>query len=414
MVGTGKAAENGILIKSAESLELAHSINAIVLDKTGTITVGKPQVNDIFVFNNIQENELLKIVGAIESKSEHPIAKAILEKTREIEFLEAQNFEAVQGKGIKASINGNIYFVGNENLMKENNIEISMAKDIYIKLYEQAKTVIFVSNDEKLLGVIAISDTVKQTSIEAISSFKDMKIETYMLTGDNKTSAQAIGKMVGIDNIISEVLPQEKESKVRSLQEQGKIVAMIGDGINDSPALSRANVGIAIGAGTDIAIESADVVLIKSNLTDVVYLLRLSKAVIKNIKMNLFWAFFYNTIGIPLACGVLYKSFGILLNPMIAALAMSLSSICVVTNALTLRKFKRTKGEKKMTKTIYVKGMQCEHCSNTVKKELLTLKEVNNVEVDLKTGKVDLELSKDIDNEVLKEKIEEVGYEINE
>lgn len=414
MVGTGKAAENGILIKSAESLELAHSINAIVLDKTGTITVGKPQVNDIFVFNNIQENELLKIVGAIESKSEHPIAKAILEKTREIEFLEAQNFEAVQGKGIKASINGNIYFVGNENLMKENNIEISMAKDIYIKLYEQAKTVIFVSNDEKLLGVIAISDTVKQTSIEAISSFKDMKIETYMLTGDNKTSAQAIGKMVGIDNIISEVLPQEKESKVRSLQEQGKIVAMIGDGINDSPALSRANVGIAIGAGTDIAIESADVVLIKSNLTDVVYLLRLSKAVIKNIKMNLFWAFFYNTIGIPLACGALYKSFGILLNPMIAALAMSLSSICVVTNALTLRKFKRTKGEKKMTKTIYVKGMQCEHCSNTVKKELLTLKEVNNVEVDLKTGKVDLELSKDIDNEVLKEKIEEVGYEINE
>lgn len=414
MVGTGKAAENGILIKSAESLELAHSINAIVLDKTGTITVGKPQVNDIFVFNNIQENELLKIVGAIESKSEHPIAKAILEKTREIVLLEAQNFEAVQGKGIKASINGNIYFVGNENLMKENNIEISMAKDIYIKLYEQAKTVIFVSNDEKLLGVIAISDTVKQTSIEAISSFKDMKIETYMLTGDNKTSAQAIGKMVGIDNIISEVLPQEKESKVRSLQEQGKIVAMIGDGINDSPALSRANVGIAIGAGTDIAIESADVVLIKSNLTDVVYLLRLSKAVIKNIKMNLFWAFFYNTIGIPLACGVLYKSFGILLNPMIAALAMSLSSICVVTNALTLRKFKRTKGEKKMTKTIYVKGMQCEHCSNTVKKELLTLKEVNNVEVDLKTGKVDLELSKDIDNEVLKEKIEEVGYEINE
>lgn len=414
MVGTGKAAENGILIKSAESLELAHSINAIVLDKTGTITVGKPQVNDIFVFNNIQENELLKIVGAIESKSEHPIAKAILEKTREIVLLEAQNFEAVQGKGIKASINGNIYFVGNENLMKENNIEISMAKDIYIKLYEQAKTVIFVSNDEKLLGVIAISDTVKQTSIEAISSFKDMKIEPYMLTGDNKTSAQAIGKMVGIDNIISEVLPQEKESKVRSLQEQGKIVAMIGDGINDSPALSRADVGIAIGAGTDIAIESADVVLIKSNLTDVVYLLRLSKAVIKNIKMNLFWAFFYNTIGIPLACGVLYKSFGILLNPMIAALAMSLSSICVVTNALTLRKFKRAKGEKKMTKTIYVKGMQCEHCSNTVKKELLTLKEVNNVEVDLKTGKVDLELSKDIDNEVLKEKIEEVGYEINE
>lgn len=414
MVGTGKAAENGILIKSAESLELAHSINAIVLDKTGTITVGKPQVNDIFVFNNIQENELLKIVGVIESKSEHPIAKAILEKTREIELLEAQDFEAVQGKGIKASINGNIYFVGNENLMKENNIEISMAKDIYIKLYEQAKTVIFVSNDKKLLGIIAISDTVKQTSVEAISSFKDIKIETYMLTGDNKTSAQAIGKMVGIDNIISEVLPQEKESKVRSLQEQGKIVAMIGDGINDSPALSRANVGIAIGAGTDIAIESADVVLIKSNLTDVVYLLRLSKAVIKNIKMNLFWAFFYNTIGIPLACGVLYKSFGILLNPMIAALAMSLSSICVVTNALTLRKFKRTKGEKKMTKTIYVKGMQCEHCSNTVKKELLTLKEVNNVEVDLKTGKVDLELSKDIDNEVLKEKIEEVGYEINE
>lgn len=229
MVGTGKAAENGILIKSAESLELAHSINAIVLDKTGTITVGKPQVNDIFVFNKMQEGELLKIVGAIESKSEHPIAKAILEKTKEVEALEAQNFEAIEGKGIKASINNNTYFAGNESLMKENNIKLSEAEGIYQKLYEQAKTVIFVSDDEKLLGIIAISDTVKQTSIEAINGFKDMKIETYMLTGDNKTSAQAIGKMVGIDNIISEVLPQEKESKVHSLQEQGKIVGMIGD-----------------------------------------------------------------------------------------------------------------------------------------------------------------------------------------
>ena len=229
MVGTGKAAENGILIKSAESLELAHSINAIVLDKTGTITVGKPQVNDIFVFNNMQEGELLKIAGAIESKSEHPIAKAILEKTKEVEALEAQNFEAIEGKGIKVSINNNTYFAGNESLMKENNIKLSEAEGIYQKLYEQAKTVIFVSDEEKLIGIIAISDTVKQTSIEAINSFKDMKIETYMLTGDNKTSAQAIGKMVGIDNIISEVLPQEKESKVRSLQEQGKIVAMIGD-----------------------------------------------------------------------------------------------------------------------------------------------------------------------------------------
>ena len=229
MVGTGKAAENGILIKSAESLELAHSINAIVLDKTGTITVGKPQVNDIFVFNNMKEGELLKIVGAIESRSEHPIAKAILEKTKEVEVLEAQNFEAIEGKGIKASINNSTYFAGNESLMKENNIKLSESEGIYQKLYEQAKTVIFVSDYEKLLGIIAISDTVKQTSIEAINGFKDMKIETYMLTGDNKTSAQAIGKMVGIDNIISEVLPQEKESKVRSLQEQGKIVAMIGD-----------------------------------------------------------------------------------------------------------------------------------------------------------------------------------------
>ena len=229
MVGTGKAAENGILIKSAESLELAHSINAIVLDKTGTITVGKPQVNDIFVFNNMQEGELLKIAGAIESKSEHPIAKAILERTKEIEALEVQNFEAIEGKGIKANINNNTYFAGNESLMKENNIKLSESEGIYQKLYEQAKTVIFVSDDEKLLGIIAISDTVKQTSIEAIKGFKDLKIETYMLTGDNKTSAQAIGKMVGIDNIISEVLPQEKESKVRSLQEQGKIVAMIGD-----------------------------------------------------------------------------------------------------------------------------------------------------------------------------------------
>lgn len=410
MVGTGKAAEEGILIKSAESLELAHLVDAIVLDKTGTITVGKPQVNDVFVFNNIEKKELLKIVGTIEKKSEHPIAKAILEVTKEIELWEAEKFEIIQGKGIKASVNNNIYFVGNQSLMQENNIQILEAKHIYQKLYEQAKTVIFVANNKKLLGIIAISDTVKQTSIEAIKEFKEMKIETFMLTGDNKESAEAIGKMVGIDNIISEVLPQEKERKVRNLQEQGKTVAMIGDGINDSPALSRANVGIAIGAGTDIAIEAADVVLIKSNLTDVVYLLSLSKSVIKNIKINLFWAFFYNTIGIPLACGVLYKSFGILLNPMISALAMSLSSICVVTNALRLRKFKIKKEVKNMTKTIYVKGMQCEHCSNAIKKELLKLEEINNVEVELKTGKVELDLSKDIKDEILKEKIEELGY----
>lgn len=413
MVGTGKAAENGILIKSAESLEVAHLIDTVVLDKTGTITNGKPELSSIYSFGDLKENELLQIAGGLESKSEHPIGTAILEKIKKenINIKHVEDFEAISGKGIKAKIDNKIYYAGNEKLMNEQNINILDKKDVYEALYKKANTVVFVSDEEKLIGIISVSDTIKASSKGAIDDFKKLKIETYMLTGDNKAQAQAIANEVGIDNVVAEVLPQDKERKVKELQEQGRKVAMIGDGINDAPALTRADVGIAIGAGTDIAIESADIVLIKSDLTDAVYSIDLSKAVIKNIKMNLFWAFFYNTIGIPLACGILYPEFGILLNPMIAAFAMSLSSVCVVTNALRLRTFKKKGERKNMKKEIYVKGMMCDHCKNRVKQELLKFKEVNDVRIDLKTGKIELDLSEDIDKEVLKAKIEELGYE---
>lgn len=413
MVGTGKAAENGILIKSAESLEIAHLIDTVVLDKTGTITNGKPELSSIYSFCDLKENELLEIAGGLESKSEHPIGTAILEKIKKenINIKHVKDFEAISGKGIKAKIDNKIYYAGNEKLMNEQNINILDKKDVYEELYKKANTVVFVSNEEKLIGIIGVSDIIKASSKNAIDEFRKLKIETYMLTGDNKAQAQAIANEVGIENVVAEVLPQDKERKVRELQEQGRKVAMIGDGINDAPALTRADLGIAIGAGTDIAIESADIVLIKSDLTDAVYSIDLSKAVIKNIKMNLFWAFFYNTIGIPLACGILYPGFGILLNPMIAAFAMSLSSVCVVTNALRLRTFKKKGERKNMKKEIYVKGMMCDHCKNRVKQELLKIKGVYDVRIDLKTGKVELDLSEDINNEVLKAKIEELGYE---
>ena len=336
MVGTGKGAQNGILIKSAESLEMLHNIDIVVLDKTGTITRGKPKVTNIN--SNIPEIELLKIAGGLERSSEHPLAEAIMEKVTQekIELPEITEFVSIQGRGVKGKINGITYLGGNIAFMKENNVEL----DTNNELLKQGKTVLYFAKEQKYIGSIAVADTIKETSYKAIEELKRKNIEIYMITGDNKVVAQTIGKDLGIENVISEVLPQDKEKEVSKLQKQGKRVAFVGDGINDSPALVKADIGIAIGSGTDIAIESADIVLMKNNLLEVITAIDLSKAVIKNIKMNLFWAFFYNIIGIPIAAGVFYLTLGWKLNPMISAGAMSLSSVCVVTNALRLRKFK--------------------------------------------------------------------------
>ncbi len=342
MVGTGKGASNGILIKSAEALEIAHTINTVVLDKTGTITQGKPVVTDIITMNTMSENELLTIAASMEKPSEHPLADAIVLKANELNLSlkETKDFTAISGRGIVATIDGTEYLAGNAALMEENKIPVNNIKEISDKFAMEGKTPLYFADKDKLLGVIAAMDIVKPTSKKAIEQFKEMGIDVVMLTGDNEKTANAIKEQLNIDRVIAEVLPGDKESEIRSIQETGKKVAMIGDGINDAPALARADVGIAIGAGTDIAIESADIVLMKSDLLDAVTAILLSKATITNIKQNLFWAFFYNTIGIPIAAGVFYSLFEWKLNPMFAAAAMSLSSVCVVTNALRLRFFK--------------------------------------------------------------------------
>ncbi len=426
MVGTGKGAENGILIKSAESLELLHLVDTVVLDKTGTITEGKPKVTNIVTDGN--EQEVLKIAGSLEKNSEHPLAEAILQKAKEqaIELLEVKEFVAVSGRGVKGNIEGTKYLGGNLAFMKENNIDISKITLQSEALLKQGKTVLYFANENKVIGMIAVADTIKSTSYQAIEELKEKKLEVVMLTGDNKIVAETIGNELGIDKVVSEVLPQDKEKEVANLQKQGKKVAFVGDGMNDSPALVKADVGMAIGSGTDIAIESADIVLMKDSLLDTVTAIALSRAVIRNIKMNLFWAFFYNTIGIPIACGVFYPIFALKLNPMIGAFAMSLSSVCVVTNALRLRKFKlnhkKNKNDendkkeelamKEMVKTIYIEGMQCNHCKMTVEKALGELEGITKVEVSLEDKKAVIEIQKEIEDRKIKEAISNVGFEV--
>ena len=417
MVGTGKGAENGILIKSAESLELLHLVDTIVLDKTGTITEGKPKVTDIIT--TLKEQELLKIAGSLEKNSEHPLAEAILQKAKEqsIELFEIKEFVAVSGRGVKGKIEGENYIGGNLAFMKENNIDINTITLQGEELLKQGKTVLYFANQKEVIGMVAVADTIKPTSYQAIEELKEKQLEVVMLTGDNKIVAETIGKELGIDKVVSEVLPQDKEKEVAKLQKQGKEVAFIGDGINDSPALVKADVGIAIGSGTDIAIESADVVLMKDNLLDSVTAIALSKAVIRNIKMNLFWAFFYNTIGIPIACGIFYPIFGLKLNPMIGAAAMSLSSVCVVTNALRLRNFqsnfKKEEGfMNEIVKTIDIEGMQCNHCKMTVEKALGQLDGVTKVEVSLEEKKAVIESQKEIEDTKIREIIANVGFEV--
>ena len=342
MVGTGKGAENGILIKSGDALETAHQIDTVVLDKTGTITQGKPVVTDIICAagKNADKTQLLQIAGSLEKGSEHPLAEAIVNYcvTNNISLEKVTDFNALFGKGIEGTVSGTHYYAGNEKMMEEKGISLSTEQKNQIQaLAKQGRTPLLFADEKQFLGIVAVADVVKPTSKEAVQKFRDYGIHVIMLTGDNEVTAQAIKEQVGIDEVIAGVLPTQKEEKISALKQAGHKVAMIGDGVNDAPALASADVGIAIGAGTDVAIESADIVLMKNDLLDAVGAVKLSKAVIRNIKENLFWAFFYNSIGIPLAAGVLYPLFQIKLNPMFGAAAMSLSSVCVVSNALRLR-----------------------------------------------------------------------------
>lgn len=443
MVGTGKGAENGILIKSAEALETAHQVQTVVMDKTGTITEGKPKVTDILT-NGISDTEMLKIAASAEKGSEHPLADAVVEeaKNKGLQLYDVKRFEAIPGQGLEAEVNDKKYYIGNLRLINEKNIKINKFKEKVSELADEGKTPLYFADEQDVLGIIAVADVAKPTSMKAIKEFEAMGIEVVMLTGDNKKTADAIRKQLGITRAIAEVLPQDKEREIRKIQEKGKKVAMIGDGINDAPALARADVGIAIGAGTDVAIESADIVLIRSDLLDAVTAVQLSKATIRNIKQNLFWAFIYNSIGIPLAAGVFYNILGWKLNPMFAAGAMSLSSVSVVSNALRLKFFKpvrlpdedevlnpsvygdrtsvneglsnksNTNGGNEMKKVLKIKGMSCEHCKATVEKALKSIDGVENAVVDLKHESADVTMSKEVKNDVLSKAVTDAGYEV--
>ena len=417
MVGTGKGAQYGILTKSAESLETAHQVDTVVLDKTGTITEGKPSVTDIAPVG-ISDKELLQIAASIEYLSEHPLAKAIVEKADGLEFSDVADFEQIVGQGVKGNVEGKKVLAGNYKMMRENNIEVS-EDEVFAK---DGKTSLYFAVDNKFVGIIAVADTIKATSRQAIEDMRNMGLDVIMLTGDNAVTANAIKNKLTLSSAVAEVLPSDKEEEVRKLQQSGHKVAMVGDGINDAPALTRADVGIAIGAGTDIAIESADIVLMKSDLQDVVTSIELSHSVIKNIKENLFWAFFYNALGIPIAAGVLYGIAGLKLNPMIAALAMSFSSVFVVSNALRLRFFKpkrnnikTVKNEKEnitMTKTIKINGMMCSHCTGRVGEVLNAIDGVS-AEVSLDNGgQAVVTLAKDVSDDVLKKAVVDAGYEV--
>ena len=437
MVGTGKGAENGILIKSADALETTHSIDTVVLDKTGTVTKGKPVVTDIIGFD-IDENEFLKLAASVESASEHPLAEAIVEKAKEknLAISLPKDFRAQSGRGIRADIDGKKIVAGNEQAIKEtvgNDTGFDTVFDKGNELASQGKTPMYFMADNKLIGIIAVADTIKDDSKEAIEALKARDIDVVLLTGDHKNTATAIAKQAGINKVIAEVLPTDKEEHVRKLMEAGHKVAMVGDGINDSPALARADVGIAIGAGTDVAIESADIVLMHSSLNDVATAIDLSKAVIRNIKQNLFWAFFYNSVGIPLAAGVFYLSLGWKLSPMFGAAAMGMSSVCVVSNALRLRGFKRVniknnksgndeivliennekkKEGKTMTTVINVNGMMCGHCKATVEKVTKAVEGVSNSIVNLDEKNVTIEYAEGTDLEKVKKAITDAGYEV--
>ena len=429
MVGTGKGAQNGILIKSAESLENMHGIDAVVLDKTGTITKGKPEVTDV-----IGSEDLLTIAASLEKPSEHPLAVAIVEEAerRGLRLLDVTGFSQTAGMGVEGTIGGKLTEGGNKKLLESRALYTKEAQETEAKLADEGKTPLFFISDGKLLGTIALSDVVKPTSARAVKELKAMGVRTYIVTGDNIRTAKAIQRMVEADEVIAEVLPADKEKEVAKLQSQGLKVAMVGDGINDAPALARSDVGIAIGAGTDIAIESADLVLMRNDLMDVPGAIQLGKATIRNIKQNLMWALLYNSVCIPVAAGVLYPAFGIGLSPMIAAFCMSFSSLFVVSNALRLRLFQpnyttpeleekpaksetnvvKDKGETMATKTISIEGMMCQHCVKHVTDALKGLAGVSEVTVSLEKNNAVIKLDSSVTDEAIKAAITEEGYEV--
>ena len=431
MVGNGMGARNGIMFKTAVSLEETGKMQIVALDKTGTITSGEPKVTDIIPAAGVTEDTLLKYAYALENKSEHPLARAILEKAKEENagIEEVTGFQALLGNGLTAILDGHTLYGGNHTFISS---KVSVDGDIQKKaekLAEAGKTPLFFGNEDRLLGVIAVADVIKEDSPQAIKELQNMGIHVVMLTGDNERTAKAIGQQAGVDEVIAGVLPEGKEQVIRKLKEKGK-VAMVGDGINDAPALTRADMGIAIGAGTDVAIDAADVVLMKSRLSDVPAAIRMSRATLRNIHENLFWAFFYNIIGIPLAAGVWYPLFGWKLNPMFGAAAMSLSSFCVVSNALRLNLFKmydaskdkklKAKKEKKrskkedktMKKIMHIEGMMCGHCEAAVKKALEALPQVDEAVVSHETGTAELTLNAEIADDVLEKTVEDKDYTV--
>ena len=433
MVATGKSAQFGLLFKNAESLENLHKVDTILLDKTGTITEGKPQVTDII--SEIDENEFIKIASSIENNSEHPLSHAISEyaKAKNIQAKNIEDFEAISGKGIKAKYENKIYYGGNISLMKEKNIDLKSYEKKADIFSNEGKTSMYFADEKNVIGIIAVQDKPKNLSKIAIDEMKKMGYEVRMITGDNEKTAEAIKNALNIDEKYAEVLPQDKEKEIKNLQKLGKKVLMVGDGINDAPALVRSDVSMAIGNGTDVAIESADIILINNNILDIVSALKLSKSTIKIIKENLFWAFFYNIIGIPLAAGLLYPAFGLKLSPMFGAFAMSFSSIFVCLNSLRLRKFKanfeneekikeeiqkeknKNIKEKKMNELnkmiVKVNQMSCNHCKNRVEEILKNISGIENAEVNLDEKLAEVDYFGAIDENEIKEKINDAGYE---
>ena len=435
MVGTGQAAQQGILIKSAESLELLHKVQTVVLDKTGTVTMGQPRVTDILCAPGVTEEELLCVAASAEKPSEHPLAHAIVEESqaRHIPLCPVSGFRSVPGGGIQATLSGEAVLAGNVGYLAQNGVSLAAMEADAHRLAEDGKTPLFFAESGHLLGCIAVADVVKPDSAKAIAALRRMGRRVVLLTGDNQRTANAIARQIGVDQVIAQVLPQDKAKCVAQLQQQGQRVAMVGDGVNDAPALAQADVGLAIGAGTDIAIESADVVLMKSSLLDIPAAMDLSRAVLRNIKQNLFWAFFYNSIGIPVAAGVLYPALHLTLNPMLAAAAMSLSSVCVVSNALRLRGWKppvfpdqpvptaplpesavfqsQGKEENTVNKTIHIDGMMCAHCTGRVEKALNDLPGVEAT-VDLDSKSAAVTCTPDVSDDTLRQAVEDAGYHV--
>lgn len=437
MVGTGQAAQQGILIKSAESLELLHKVQTVVLDKTGTVTMGQPRVTDILCASGVTEEELLCVAASAEKPSEHPLAHAIVEESqaRHIPLCPVSGFRSVPGGGIQATLSGEAVLAGNAGYLAQNGVSLAAMEADAHRLAEDGKTPLFFAESGHLLGCIAVADVVKPDSAKAIAALRRMGRRVVLLTGDNQRTANAIARQIGVDQVIAQVLPQDKAKCVAQLQQQGQRVAMVGDGVNDAPALAQADVGLAIGAGTDIAIESADVVLMKSSLLDIPSAMDLSRAVLRNIKQNLFWAFFYNSIGIPVAAGVLYPALHLTLNPMLAAAAMSLSSVCVVSNALRLRGWKppvfpdqpaptaplpesavfqsQGKEENTVNKTIHIDGMMCAHCTGRVEKALNDLPGVEAT-VDLDSKSAAVTCTPDVSDDTLRQAVEDAGYHVTD